>query len=207
MDKKSGTGRGRRDQAKGGHGRGNWGTDKGATEEGRDQAAKDTETKDTQDRVEEEKKDDTQKVEDKEPEEVIEVQEVGITLDDYLAQKQATGTGLASFTKEARAHEKQSTKGIEVSNAEKKRINTIDSNLKKGDTYAVVRNEGQDLMGFSSKDEDDFSGSRGGAAGGRGDRERREREPRQPRGGRGRGGRGGRNQGKIEIDDESFPAL
>lgn len=94
-----------------------------------------------------------------------------------------------------------------MSNAEKKRVNTIGTNLKGGDTYAVVRNEGADLMGFSSKDEDDFGGARGAAAGGRGDRERREREPRQPRGGRGRGGRGGRNQGKIEIDDESFPAL
>ena len=70
--------------------------------------------------------------------------------------------------------------------------------MKGADTYAVVRNEGAELLGFKANDDDE-----GYSAAGRGDRDRRDRGPRQPRA---KGGRG-RNQGKIEINDESFPAL
>lgn len=200
MDKKSGTGRGKRDGHKEGHGKGNWGTDKGEAEE----AKKDvTEEVKTDDAVEEKKEEAKPVVVEDREEEVIEVQEVGITLDDFLAQKQATSKGLLNAQAAGRSHGKQTSKGLEVSEAEKKRITTIDSKLTGKDVYAVTRGEGATLFGFSSKDEDDFTTGRS-AAGGRGDRERRERGPRQPRGGK---GRGGRNGGKILIDDESFPAL
>jgi len=200
MDKKSGTGRGKRDERKDGHGKGNWGTDKAVAEDGK----KIVDEEEKKDDVTEEKKEEAKPIDIEEKvEEVLEVQEVGITLDDFLAQKQASSKGLLSAQAAGRSHGKQTTKGIEVSEAEKRRITTIDSKLTGKDVYAVTRGDGADFLGFSSKDEDDFTTGRP-AAGGRGDRERRERGPRQPRGGK---GRGGRNGGKIQIDDESFPAL
>jgi hypothetical protein len=132
---------------------------------------------------------------------VTEVQDVGISLDDYLAQKSANSKGLLGQRAAGRQHEKQTGKNIEVSGSEKKRVATIDTKLAGRDTYAVTGGSGAEFLSFSTKDDEDVG--RSAAAGGRGDRERRDRGPRQPRGGKGRGGRGG----KIEINDESFPAL
>ena len=89
---------------------------------------------------------------------------------------------------------------IQTVDDDKKRITTIDTKLAGQDVYAVTRNEGAELFGFKANDDDDYeSRGYGAAAGGR---ERRERAPRQQQG-RGRRGK----QGKIEINDESFPAL
>ena len=206
MDRKSGTGRGKRDTQKGGHGKGNWGTDKAAADTAQKDAADVEEKKEettgaaasaaaddtTQDKVEE------KKVE--EFEEVVEIQDVGMTLDDFLAQKSANSKGLLDKRAGGRAHEKQVTKGIEAGGNDKKRITTIDSKLTGKDTYGATAGSGAEFLGFSTKDDDDVGR---GAAAGRGDRERRDRGPRQQRGGAGRG----RRQGKIEVNDDQFPAL
>lgn len=167
MDKKSGTGRGKRDTQKGGHGKGNWGTDKAAADAGKKEVVEETKdepVKTNDNEVEE------QKVE--EFEEVTIVQEVGISLDDFLAQKAAASTGLLNQKAAGRSHEKQSSKGIEVSDVQKKRVTTIDSKLTGKDVYGVRPLEGAELLGFSGGD-DDFEA--GKSAGGRGDRERRDR--------------------------------
>jgi len=132
------------------------------------------------------------------------IQEVGITLDDFFAQQQANSKGLINKRAEGRDHLKQDKEGIETGKLDKTRVTGKGSKLEGKDTYAVVSGEGADFFGFSSKDDDDFGGRSGAAGAGRGDRERRERAPRGQTGGR---GRGGRKQGKIQIDDESFPAL
>ena len=210
MDRKSGTGRGKRDTQKGGHGKGNWGTDKGAADAAQKDEIGDADDKKeettgaatsaaaaatddaTQDKVEE------KKVE--EFEEVVEIQDVGMTLDDFLAQKSANSKGLLDKRAAGRAHATNTTKGIEVAGNDKKRIATIDSKLTGKDTYGATAGSGAEFLGFSTKDDEDVGR---GAAAGRGDRERRDRGPRQQRGGAGRG----RRQGKIEINDDQFPAL
>ena len=200
MDKKSGTGRGKKDMAKGGHGKGNWGTDK--ADAGAAAAADDKEQTEATEAPAEATEEKVEVKEEKPAEPEIVYQEVGITLDDYLAQQQANSKGLLGQKANGRAHEKMSTKGIETIQEDKRRITTIDTKMSAKDTYAVKRNEGAELLAFRA-DDDDFGAS--AAAGGRGDRRggRDDRGPRQPRE---KGGRGKR-QGKIEITDDAFPAL
>ena len=124
------------------------------------------------------------------------IQDVGITLDDFLAQKEASAK-LSKAQAAGREHEKQTTKGLESKTDDKKRVTTIHNKLTGSDVYAVTRGEGADLMGFSGGDDEDVGRS---AAGGR---ERRDRGPREPRGGKGRGGR----KGKLEVNDDDFPTL
>lgn len=112
-DKKSGTGRGKRDQQKGGHGKGNWGNDKKPDA---------SETTPAQEKPEEETK--KEQVPEEEP---VQYEEIGLSIEDFLAQKQATSKGLLK-TAGGRTHEKTNTKGIEVG-AEVKRITTIKSEL------------------------------------------------------------------------------
>lgn len=197
MDKKSGTGRGKKDMAKGGHGKGNWGTDKDQVAEDKDQIAA---TDAPAEAAPAEEKVEVKEEKPAEPE--IVYQEVGITLDDYLAQQQANSKGLLNQQANGRTHEKLNTKGIETVQEDKKRITTINTKMGAKDTYAVKRNEGAELLAFRA-DDDDFGAS--AAAGARGDRRggRDDRGPRQPRE---KGGRGKR-QGKIEINDDAFPAL
>jgi len=99
MDKQDGTGRGRRGDRKDGERRGGWGDKKpvaeGETEENKDGAP-----------AEEEKRAPRREREPREPVVVEEEEEVGFTLDDYINQKSAKGTGLLADTKVARDHEK-----------------------------------------------------------------------------------------------------
>merc|ERR1719148_500750 len=99
MDKQDGTGRGRRGDRKDGERRGGWGDKKpvaeGETEENKDGAP-----------AEEEKRAPRREREPREPVVVEEQEEVGFTLDDYINQKSAKGTGLLADTKVARDHEK-----------------------------------------------------------------------------------------------------
>ena len=81
MDRKDGTGRGNRGDRKGGNQKGGWGGKKPTNDEVRGN------TQDTEAPVEEEKKA-------VEPEPVEEEEEVGYTLDDYLADKNAKSKGL-----------------------------------------------------------------------------------------------------------------
>lgn len=197
MDKKSGTGRGKRDQQKGGHGKGNWGTDKDAEAAGKKDAAE--ETTDAAPAEKTEEKVEEKKVE--EPEEVVTLVDHGMDLEAFLAQKEANDK-FASMKAAGRTHEKQTNKNIAVSEDEKKRISTINNKMTGKDTYAVKGGAGAQFFGFSSGGVEEEDAGRGAAAG-RGDRERRDRGPRQQRGGAGRGRKGG----KIEIDDDEFPAL
>jgi len=175
---------------KGGHGRGNWGTEKkdGETEE----------TKGTEEETTAEPREETKR---EEPvEEEVEYEEVGVSLDDFLAQKKANQKGLLAKAG-GRDHEKSNLKGVEAG-ADVKRITTITTELSGAQVYAP-KSEGAEFFGFSSK-EDPVDGDR--RYGGRGDRERRERTDRPARGGRGAAG-GGRKGGKIVVDDNDFPTL
>ena len=96
MDRQDGTGRGRRGDRKQGQGKGGWGGDKPARD-GTEAAPE-----------EEEKKE----VRRPEPEPVVEEEEVGFTLDDYIAQKQATSKGLLAEKKDTRAREKVQEKTL-----------------------------------------------------------------------------------------------
>ena len=116
-DRKSGTGAGKKDVKKGGHGKGNWGTEK-----------KDGETE--QKPAEEEVK----REEPVEEEEVVEYEEVGVSLDDFLAQKKANSKGMLA-TAAGRTHEKANTKGTETG-TDKKRIGGIETSLKSDQVYA-----------------------------------------------------------------------
>ena len=140
-------------------------------------------------------------------------EEVGFTLDDYFAAKQASSTGILAGSKDVREREKIQDK-VAAKEGEKERISTLTKELSSRETYATRSVANAELMGFQAPVEVDFDqdraergsrGGRGGARGGdRGGARGGDREPREPRGGR-RGGRGG--GGKLVVNDEAFPAL
>lgn len=203
FDRKDGTGKARRGDRKGGNSKGTWGNDKKVAE-GEEEPKKDENA--------EEKPKEEEKVQ--EPEPVVEEEEeeeVGFTLDDFLAQKEANSKGLLTAAQK-REHEKMTAKNVQVNDTEKERVTQIDSHLAGRDTYAIKKSEGAELLGFGAVNYDDEFESRG-ARGGRGGRGS-DRGGRGGRGGRGadRGGRdnrprGGRKGGKLVVDDNDFPAL
>ena len=186
MDRKSGTGRGKRDQAKGGAGKGNWGDDKAEVE-----AAQEEEEKKVT--VREEAK------------EVVkeESEEEGLDLDTYLATVKN-----ANITAKGRQHEKITDKKREENKEEKVRVTGIASNITGRDVYKVSGGEGVELLGFGGvrDDDDDFEGGRGRGRGGRGRGGRgRGGDDRGPR--RQKSGGSGRGRGSKVFTDNDFPAL
>lgn len=143
MDRKDGTGRGRRGDRKAGHGKGNWG------KEGAEKAP-----------AEEEKE--APKKREPTPEPVVE-EEVGFTLDDYLNAKQAKSKNLYA-TKNAREHEKQEIKNVKDLGYEHSEMATTKI-YKKADTQATHAGEGANLLGFQAQvdagDEFEAQGKRG----------------------------------------------
>lgn len=124
-------------------------------------------------------------------------EEVGFTLADYEAQKKTTNLKTAA----GRQHEKLNEKGIKVNDQEKHRTQMLATQITSQDTHAITRGAGAELLGFSSKGDDDFEyrqrgPKRGGDRGGRG----------SDRGSRG-GNRGGRRGKAIFSNDDDFPAL
>lgn len=192
MDRKDGTGQGRRGDKKDGHGKGNWGKDKEAGD-----AENKEETKEERPRREP-----REKKEEKVEEPVVEEEEVGFTLDDYMNAKKAKASGI-EMTKAGRDHEKfdqKNVKGLE-SNKESQQEKT--KIYMKVDTVPTKPNAGSELLGFQAgADQGDEFESRGaGARGGRGGRrEERPRTDAKPQ-------RGGRKGGKIVVDDNEFPTL
>merc|ERR1711997_1273128 len=160
MDRKSGTGRGKRDQQKGGAGKGNWGDEKAEAEAGQE---------------EEEKRVTVREEPKAEPKE--ESEEEGLDLDTYLATVKN-----ANITAKGRAHEKITDKKREENKEEKVRVTGIASNIAGRDVYKVSGGEGVELLGFGGvrDDDDDFEGGRGRGGDDRGPR-------RQKSGGSGRG--------------------
>ena len=186
MDRKSGTGRGKRDQAKGGAGKGNWGDEKAEVEAGQE---------------EEEKRVTVREEPKEEPKE--ESEEEGLDLDTYLATVKN-----ANITAKGRAHEKITDKKREENKEEKVRVTGLASNIAGRDVYKVSGGEGVELLGFGAArdDEDDFEGGRGRGRGGRGRGGRgRGGDDRGPR--RQKSGGSGRGRGSKVFTDNDFPAL
>merc|ERR1712051_804048 len=113
----------------GGNQRGGWGDKAG--EEGKVQPAE--ESKGATDAPEEEEK----KAPRREPEPVEEEEEVGFTLDDYMAQKQANSKGLLAQKTNLRDREKIQDK-VATKEGDKQRIQTIDKNLSWRDNHAMT---------------------------------------------------------------------
>lgn len=183
MDRQDGTGRGRRGDKKGGHGKANWGKDtEGAVEENKEEKP----VRERKPREEQPK-----------PEPIVE-EEVGFTLDDYMAAKQAKTQGLYKKN-DVRQHEKLDAKNIKDLDYKHDEMATTKL-VKVVDTIAMKPNQGSNLLGFSAgaDEEVEVRGSRGGR-GGRGDRPVRQERPQTQR--------GGRKGGKIVVDDNDFPAL
>merc|ERR1712060_651235 len=189
MDRQDGTGKANRGDRKGGRGRGG---------DRRPRNDDNEETKATTGADEETK----EPKRERRPEPVVEEEEeeVGFTLDDYFAAKQAKSTGLDAAANAGREKEKitEKTKGRD---GDKQRITTIDKKLTSGDTHAVRPDVNANLLAFQAREDDDFEGGSRGGRGGRGGRG--DRGPREPR----QGGRGGRRGGKMAITDDDFPAL
>lgn len=99
MDRQDGTGRGRRGDRKDGDRRGGRGND----------AKPDADAEESKDEKPKRERKEREPREEKKEEPVEEVEEVGFTLDDYMAAKQAKGTGQLA-KKEARAHEAMDAK-------------------------------------------------------------------------------------------------
>lgn len=128
------------------------------------------------------------------------VEEVGFTLDDYIKAKQAKSQGLIK-KQEVRKHEAIADKKIEESKlTHDEMAKGFVKDLPVGQTYAVKKGEGAELLGFGFKEEEEFESRRGGRGGRGGDR---------PQTTANRGGRptGGRKGGKLVVDDNDFPAL
>ena len=198
MDRKDGTGRGRRGDRKDGEGKGNWGNEKKPRVEGEE------ENKERKPREKREPREPREKREPREPrvveevkaEPIVEEEEIGFTLDDYLAQKQAKSQGLAKKN-EVRKHEKIDAKNIKENEDVRAQQfqTTYDNQLTSKDTHIKAKGEGAELLGFGSVSyDDDFQVRRGG------DRN----APRQAARPQNKGGRKG---GKLVVDDNDFPAL
>lgn len=196
FDRKSGTGRGKRDDRRAG-GRAGWGDDKEKKPEAEDGAEEAKIEAGGDGEVDKPRNNRDRQRERREPEKEESEEEVGFTLADYEAQKKSS-----NIVAKGREHEKVNQKGLQANEAEKHRTQTIDTKITGADVHAKGRGEGAELLGFSSRD-DDFGF------------EHRQRGPKRggERGGRGgaRGGaRGGRKGGKPIFDarnDDDFPAL
>ena len=112
FDRQDGTGRGRRGDKKGGHGRGGWG-DKVPRPE--DSNATPIEGETTAEAKPERERRERKPREEVKAEPVVEEEEIGFTLDDYIKAKQAKSQGLIK-KQEVRAHEAIADKKIELSN-------------------------------------------------------------------------------------------
>jgi len=179
MDRQDGTGRGRRGDKKGGHGKANWGKDGEVVEESKEEKpARERKPR-----------------EEPKPEPVVE-EEVGFTLDDYMAAKQAKTQGLA-VKKDVRQHEKLDAKNIKDLDYKHDEMATTKL-VKQPEVMATRPNAGANLFGFQAV-EDDVDRSVRGGRGGRGDRPVRNERPQTQK--------GGRKGGKIIVDDNDFPAL
>ena len=120
MDRQDGTGRGRRGDRKGGNTRGGWGgQERPLLAEGEAAVIGDGATVDGAP-VEEEKRAPRERRERVQPAPVEPEEEVGYTLDDYFADKQAKSKGLLAATSELRAKEKIQDK-VQVKEGEKSR--------------------------------------------------------------------------------------
>ena len=96
-----------------------------------------------------------------------------------------------------RKHEKPTDgKQLEAKEGEKAHVKTIDNKLAGRDTYKAVASENANLLGFSTKDDDDFHGGGRRERRGTGGRGRDDRG----RGDRGRGGHRGGRKGKPVFD-------
>jgi len=190
MDRQDGTGRGRRGDKKDGHGKGNWGKDKEAADADNQEEKKE----------ERPRREPREKKEEKVEEPVVEEEEVGFTLDDYMNAKKAKATGI-QMQKAGRDHEKldqKNIKGLESDKAAQQEKTKIYTKI---DTVATRPNAGAELLGFqASADQGDEFESRGARGGRGGRREERPRTDAKPQ-------RGGRKGGKIVVDDNEFPTL
>jgi len=148
MDRHDGTGRGRRGDKKGGHGKANWGKD-GDNEESKEEKP-----------VRERKPREEPK-----PEPVVVEEEVGFTLDDYMAAKQAKTQGLYKKN-DVRQHEKLDAKNIKDLDYKHEEMATTKL-VKVVDTMATKPNQGNNLFGFQAAADDEPVRS---TRGGRGDR-------------------------------------
>jgi len=134
MDRKDGTGKGRRGDKKDGHGKGNWGKDKEAGD-----AENQEEKKEERPRRE--------KKEEKVEEPVVEEEEVGFTLDDYMNAKKAKSTGV-QMQKAGRDHEKLDQKNMQNLDSDKNSQLEQTKIYRKIDTVATRPNAGAELLGF-----------------------------------------------------------
>lgn len=151
---------------------------------------------------------------------VEEEEEKGMTMEDYMKQREEKKVNIPKKL-EGRKAEQIKGKNLEKADNTKEFALTIDSKLQDKDTYNVgaVRTKEQELLGFSgAPGDDDYPseerrgrGGRGGRRGGRGGRgrggddyHRRDREGGDyPR----RGGRGGHSKQLDHMGEEEFPAL
>lgn len=188
MDRQDGTGRARRGDKKGGHGKGNWGAEK---PEGEVVAGEENKEEKAVERRERKPREDKPK-----PEPIVE-EEVGFTLDDYMNAKQAKSQGLYK-KQDVRQHEKLDAKNIKAFEANHSEQATTKL-VKQVDTLATRPSAGGNLLGFQNVEDDvvEERGARGGRGRG-GDRPRQDRPQTQ---------RGGRKGGKLVVDDNDFPAL
>lgn len=191
MDRKDGTGRGRRGDRKGGAGKGNWGDNKRPDGAEGEEPRERRERKPREPREPREKREDKPEEEEKKPEPVVEEEEVGFTLDDYLVQKKTDGLK----KNEVRKHEKIDDKNVKDNGA--KDVSLLASTpgfaLKGKDVHKRERGEGAELLGFGNVNyDDDFE--RRGARG----QDRPQQRPQQ---------RGGRKGGKLVVNDNEFPTL
>lgn len=203
FDRKSGTGAGKKDQKKGGHGKGNWGTAEDDVKQAVEGEVAEKKEETTAEETKEQRPRRERREKEQEPEKVESEEEVGFTLQDYLNQKAAKGT-LATAT--LREHEKLDTKEKTSTFEGKKELHSTNSTTLGGDVlHAKAKTSDYDLLGFQAgKDDDDFVERRG--RGGRGGRGRGGADRGAPRVGN-QGGRGGRKGGKLIVDDNEFPAL
>lgn len=189
-DRVSGTGRGKRDQRKGGNRTGGAGENKNDAVEGEEAKKEEKEVKEGDEEkkegeaVVEEAKVEEKKVEE-EPEEEDEDALDGIDYSEYEAMKAQRSDVLKLNV--ARGHVENASDRIQANTEEKIRISKIDSTVKGREMHATRAGEGAQLLGFGSVAdlEEDFQQDRRGGRGrgGRGGGDR-------PSGGRGAGGRG-----------------
>ena len=185
MDRRDGTGRGRRGDRKEGQGKGAWGGKKVSVEE----------TKGEEEEKRAAPEEETKQAAQPEPEE--EEEEVGFTLDDYFAQKQANSKGIMPAAAGGRKHEKIAEK-VQTRDGDKQRVQAGKNELQGRDKYSIRPDVNANLLGFQSRDDDDFESRGRGGRGGRG----RDQGPREQRQGGGR-----RRGGKLAVTDDDFPTL
>jgi hypothetical protein len=102
--------------------------------------------------------------EEKKPE-PVEEEEVGFTLDDYMAAKQAKSQGLCKKA-DVRQHEKLDTKNIKEFEKKDDAIIAGHSDYTTQDLHKVTKGTGAELFGFQGEaDEGEFRGTRGGRGG------------------------------------------